>query len=67
MIANCARNVSRGFATSALRNGGHGGVPGANLPFDISNRWKLTALFTAFFGSGFAVPFLAVRFHMLKA
>ena len=37
-----------------------------NLPFRIDNRYRLTALFILFFGSGFAVPFVAVRHQMLK-
>lgn len=58
--------VRRGISTSAPRLGGHGGVPGENLPFDINNRYKMTALFIVFFGSGFAVPFIAVRHQLLK-
>ncbi|OWR43420.1 cytochrome c oxidase subunit VIIc [Danaus plexippus plexippus] len=27
--------------TNFIRNHSHGGVPGENLPFDISNRYKL--------------------------
>jgi len=38
-----------------------------NLPFDISNRMKLTLWFIFYFGSGFAVPFIAVRHQLLKA
>ena len=37
-----------------------------NLPFDINNRYKLTALFSVFFGSAFAMPFLVVRHQLLK-
>ncbi|CAI9736237.1 cytochrome c oxidase subunit 7c, mitochondrial [Octopus vulgaris] len=42
------------------------GIPGANLPFDISNRYKLTAVFVLFFGSGLTAPLLLVRHQMLK-
>ncbi|XP_023222209.1 cytochrome c oxidase subunit 7C, mitochondrial-like [Centruroides sculpturatus] len=58
----------RKFGTSALRRGGHdeGGYAGANLPFPTHNRFLLTGLFILFFGSGFATPFLLVRFQMLK-
>ncbi|XP_056635958.1 cytochrome c oxidase subunit 7C, mitochondrial-like [Diorhabda sublineata] len=44
----------------------HGGVPGANLPFDINNRFKLTAIMIAFFGSAFGAPFLIVRYQLTK-
>lgn len=37
-----------------------------NLPFDIHNRYKFTLLFTAFFASGFGLPFLVVRHQLLK-
>ena len=60
--------ATRGFATSALRNGYSEGIPppGYNLPFQIENRYRLTAMFCLFFGSGFAVPFLAIRHQILK-
>jgi len=38
-----------------------------NLPFDINNRVKLTLWFILYFGSGFAVPFIALRHQLLKA
>ena len=38
-----------------------------NLPFDINNRMKLTLWFILYFGSGFAVPFIALRHHLLKS
>ncbi|XP_044591703.1 cytochrome c oxidase subunit 7C, mitochondrial-like [Cotesia glomerata] len=59
----------RNFTTSAIRRSGHGdpgGYPGANLPFSIHNRFKLTAYFIIFFGSGLALPFIIVRHQMLK-
>lgn len=37
-----------------------------NLPFSINNRYKLTAYFILFFGSGFTVPFFAVRHQLMK-
>jgi hypothetical protein len=37
-----------------------------NIPFDISNRYKLTALFIVFFGSGLALPFFVLRHQLLK-
>nr|ACE75209.1 cytochrome c oxidase-like protein [Glyptapanteles flavicoxis] len=64
-----ARQLMRNFTTSAIRRSGHGdpgGYPGANLPFSIKNRYKLTAYFIFFFGSGLALPFVIVRHQMLK-
>jgi hypothetical protein len=37
------------------------------LPFSINNRYKLSAMFIVFFGSGLSFPFIAVRHQMLKA
>lgn len=37
-----------------------------NLPFDITNRYKLTALFVVFFGSGLGAPFFVLRHQLLK-
>jgi cytochrome c oxidase subunit 7c len=36
------------------------------LPIRIDNRYRLTAWFILLFGSGFAIPFIAVRHQMLK-
>merc|ERR1712109_391992 len=61
--------LSRKLGTSAARNGGgFNGVPpvGHNLPFQLENRWRFTLVFSAFFGSGFAVPFLLIRHQLLK-
>ncbi|KAF8773037.1 Cytochrome c oxidase subunit 7C like protein [Argiope bruennichi] len=61
--------ATRKFTTSAVARGGHGhhgGVIGSNLPFDISNRYKLTLYFILFFGSGFSLPFILVRHHLTK-
>ncbi|XP_050311567.1 cytochrome c oxidase subunit 7C, mitochondrial-like [Anthonomus grandis grandis] len=59
------------FAKNAIstfvRNSSHGGFPGANLPFDINNRFKLTGLFIVFFGSAFGAPFLVLRHQLTKA
>ncbi|XP_068895708.1 cytochrome c oxidase subunit 7C, mitochondrial-like [Tenebrio molitor] len=57
-----ARRVISNF----VRNHGHGGVPGENLPFSITNRYKLTAYFIAFFGSGLGAPFLILRHQLVK-
>ncbi|KAK3765032.1 hypothetical protein RRG08_023551 [Elysia crispata] len=41
------------------------GVPGSNLPFPINCRYKLTLLFTLFFGSALSAPFIIARRHLL--
>nr|BAN21304.1 unkown protein [Riptortus pedestris] len=66
MLGSRISNFARQFTTSAIRRGGHGGTPGENLPFSIDNRFKVTALFILFFGSGLAAPFLVLRHQMLK-
>ncbi|CAL4082339.1 unnamed protein product [Meganyctiphanes norvegica] len=66
MLSSRLSGFSRTLMTSAVRSGGDGGVPGANLPFQIKNRYRLTILFTAFFGSGLALPFILVRHQLLK-
>ncbi|XP_063820032.1 cytochrome c oxidase subunit 7C, mitochondrial [Pseudophryne corroboree] len=62
MIGQCVRR----FATSAVRRAHYEEGPGKNLPFSIENKWKLLALMTAFFGSGFTFPFIIVRHQLLK-
>ncbi|XP_046403759.1 cytochrome c oxidase subunit 7C, mitochondrial-like [Ischnura elegans] len=58
---------ARNFMTSAARKSYYnGGIPGENLPFSINNRHKLLAMFMVYFGSGFALPFLVVRYQLLK-
>ncbi|GAU98340.1 hypothetical protein RvY_09499 [Ramazzottius varieornatus] len=69
VIGRCRAGGKRQFSTSKKRlSGDHddGGIVGGNLPFDIHNRYKFTLLFTAFFGSGFGLPFLVVRHQLLK-
>ncbi|OQV18342.1 hypothetical protein BV898_07545 [Hypsibius exemplaris] len=61
-----ARPGQRNFSTSMKRLDDDGGIPGGNLPFNIHNRYTFTLLFTAFFGSGFGLPFLVVRHQLLK-
>uniref|UniRef100_A0A0K8TPI3 Cytochrome c oxidase subunit 7C, mitochondrial n=1 Tax=Tabanus bromius TaxID=304241 RepID=A0A0K8TPI3_TABBR len=58
-----ARNVMRNFVRASH---GHGGVVGENLPFSLENRYRLTALFIVFFGSGLGAPFLILRHQLLK-
>lgn len=68
MLGQISRQSLRRFTTSAVRRSSpNDGVPGKNLPFDISNKTLLTLKFMIFFGSGFAIPFIAVRHQMLKA
>ncbi|XP_017778375.1 PREDICTED: cytochrome c oxidase subunit 7C, mitochondrial [Nicrophorus vespilloides] len=57
---------ARKAITQFVRNSGHGGVPGENLPFQITNRYRLTAVMAAFFGLGFSAPFLVVRLQYAK-
>ncbi|XP_063905402.1 cytochrome c oxidase subunit 7C, mitochondrial-like [Zophobas morio] len=64
-MLNRSALFARNVVTNFVRNH-HGGNPGENLPFDINNRFKLTAMFIAFFGSGFGAPFLILRHQLLK-
>ncbi|KAK7497811.1 hypothetical protein BaRGS_00010945 [Batillaria attramentaria] len=63
--------MARKFSTTALRrvdsqDWKQYGVPGSNIPFDITNRYKLTAYFCVYFGIGFNAPFLLVIHQFLK-
>ncbi|XP_011177845.1 PREDICTED: cytochrome c oxidase subunit 7C, mitochondrial-like [Bactrocera latifrons] len=58
--------LARNITQSLVRHHSHGGIPGENLPFGLNNRYKLTAYFILFFGSGLAAPFLVVRHQLLK-
>ncbi|XP_041988375.1 cytochrome c oxidase subunit 7C, mitochondrial-like [Aricia agestis] len=68
MLSTVARNtlLGRNVMKTIVRNGSHGGIPGENLPFDIHSRYKLTALFIVFLGSGLSAPFLITRHQLLK-
>ncbi|KDR19224.1 cytochrome c oxidase subunit 7C, mitochondrial-like [Zootermopsis nevadensis] len=68
MLSGRISQFARNFITSASRRSehDHGGIPGKNIPFDISNRYKLTVLFIAFFGSGVGAPFMILRHQLLK-
>ncbi|XP_054285234.1 cytochrome c oxidase subunit 7C, mitochondrial-like [Macrosteles quadrilineatus] len=66
-----ASRIGRLFSTSAARMSGHGhgpdgGIPGINLPFDISNKYKLTAYFVIYCGSAMSIPFLVLRHALTK-
>ncbi|KAK5647915.1 hypothetical protein RI129_002807 [Pyrocoelia pectoralis] len=64
MLGRSSLLISNGIK-SLVRNH-HGGVPGENLPFEVGNKYKLTVLFIAFFGSGLGLPFLILRHQLLK-
>ncbi|XP_017049984.1 cytochrome c oxidase subunit 7C, mitochondrial [Drosophila ficusphila] len=58
--------IVRNFSQSMVRMSGHGGVPGENLPFGLTNKYRITALFTIGTVLGFGSPFLIVRHQLLK-
>ncbi|XP_072937596.1 cytochrome c oxidase subunit 7C, mitochondrial-like isoform X1 [Epargyreus clarus] len=67
-ITRAYNQLGRKIFTTSVRNGHHfhGGVPGENLPFGIDNRYKFTAMFMVYIGSGLAAPFLITRHQLLK-
>ena len=56
----------RRFTTSVVRRSHYEEGPGKNIPFSVENKWRLVAMMTLFFGSGFAAPFFIVRHQLLK-
>ncbi|XP_012871287.1 PREDICTED: cytochrome c oxidase subunit 7C, mitochondrial [Dipodomys ordii] len=56
----------RRFTTSVIRRAHYEHGPGKTLPFSVENKWRLLAMMTVFFGSGFAAPFFIVRHQLLK-
>merc|ERR1712241_254830 len=58
----------RGFATSLVRaDAQQGGMPGRNLPFNIYGNIPLFTLkWCLFWGSGFGLPYMIVRWHSTK-
>ena len=56
----------RRFTTSVVRRSHYEEGPGKNLPFSVENKWRLLAMMTVYFGSGFAAPFFIVRHQLLK-
>ncbi|XP_078533463.1 cytochrome c oxidase subunit 7C, mitochondrial [Lissotriton helveticus] len=56
----------RRFATSVIRRSHYEEGPGKNIPFSVENKWRLLAMMTVFFGSGFVFPFVIVRHQLLK-
>ncbi|GFS00347.1 cytochrome c oxidase subunit 7C, mitochondrial [Elysia marginata] len=68
VFAQASKSLVRRFTTSAVRRSQEWqqqGVPGSNLPFDINNKYKLTAMFVLFFGSGLSAPFIIARRHLV--
>ncbi|KAG6447248.1 hypothetical protein O3G_MSEX004875 [Manduca sexta] len=66
-LARVSNKLGRNVVTNLVRNShSHGGIPGENLPFDLHNRYKLTAYFILYAGSGFAAPYLICRHQLLK-
>ncbi|MXQ88762.1 hypothetical protein E5288_WYG008379 [Bos mutus] len=51
----------RRFTTSVVRRSHYEEGPGKNIPFSVENKWRLLAMMTLFFGSGFAAPFFITR------
>ncbi|KAK7801369.1 hypothetical protein U0070_009215 [Myodes glareolus] len=43
--------------TSVVHRSHYEEGPGKNLPFSVENKWRLLAMMTVYFGSGFAAPF----------
>ena len=60
------RQSIRRFTTSVIRRSHYKEGPGKNIPFSVENKWRLLAMMTLFFGSGFAAPFFIVRHQLLK-
>ncbi|XP_059825343.1 cytochrome c oxidase subunit 7C, mitochondrial [Hypanus sabinus] len=56
----------RRFSTSLVRGSHYAEGPGKNLPFSVENKWRLLAMMSVFFGSGFAAPFLLVWHQFRK-
>ncbi|KAJ1519314.1 hypothetical protein ONE63_004613 [Megalurothrips usitatus] len=63
--ANVVRTMSRNLSTSVVRSHGAEKIvgrgqwpkPGSNLPFSITNRYRLTLYYMLFTGSAFGLPF----------
>ncbi|CAA9998569.1 unnamed protein product [Nesidiocoris tenuis] len=66
MLTSRLIGAARQFSTTAVKRGGHGGTPGENLPFKLSNPYAMTVKFILFFSIPLATPFLILRHQMLK-
>ncbi|KAB0348620.1 hypothetical protein FD754_013477 [Muntiacus muntjak] len=60
------RRSIRRFTTSVVRRSHYEEGLGKNIPFSVENKWRLLAMMTLLFGSGFAAPFFIVRHQLLK-
>ncbi|KAG5206229.1 hypothetical protein JEQ12_017802 [Ovis aries] len=47
---------TRRITTSVVHQSHYEEGPGKNIPFSVENKWRLLAMMTLFFGSGFAAP-----------
>ncbi|XP_057562843.1 cytochrome c oxidase subunit 7C, mitochondrial-like [Hippopotamus amphibius kiboko] len=54
------------FTTSVVHRSYDEEGPRKNLPFLVENKWRLLAIMTLYFGSGFAAPFFIVRHQLLE-
>jgi len=66
VLSRLAVVPKRAFGTSLVRQGGYTEGPGSNMPFPTKNKWVMLGVMAAFFGSGFAFPFILVRHQLLK-
>ncbi|XP_026316328.1 cytochrome c oxidase subunit 7C, mitochondrial-like [Hyposmocoma kahamanoa] len=66
VLSRISTKVGRNALSNFVRTHSHGGVPGENLPFDLTNRYKLTLWFILYAGSGFSAPYLICRHQLLK-
>ncbi|XP_057573529.1 cytochrome c oxidase subunit 7C, mitochondrial-like [Hippopotamus amphibius kiboko] len=60
------RQSIRRFTTSVVHRSHYEECPGKNLLFSVENKWRLLAMMTLYFGSGFTALFFIVRHQLLK-
>nr|XP_048300511.1 cytochrome c oxidase subunit 7C, mitochondrial-like [Myodes glareolus] len=53
------------FTTSVVHCSHYEEGPGKNFPFSVENKWRLLAMMSVYFGSGFAASFFIVRHQLL--
>nr|XP_059862379.1 cytochrome c oxidase subunit 7C, mitochondrial-like [Delphinus delphis] len=56
----------RRFTASVVRRSRYEEGPGKNLAFSVENKWRIPAMMTLYFASGFTAPFFIVRHQLLK-
>ncbi|XP_032480458.1 cytochrome c oxidase subunit 7C, mitochondrial-like [Phocoena sinus] len=56
----------RRFTASVVHRSRYEEGPGKNLAFSVENKWRILAMMTLYFGSGFTAPFFIVRHQLLK-